>query len=205
MKIHDISLSLNSDTQFYPGETEFSVSLVYQIIKGDGGNSSKLVMSSHAGTHVDTGKHVFNDGEPVDQIDLEKLMGDAVLIDFSDSEVNTIQKGRLNDLDIKNKIVIIKVIDDDMIRKGKLNLHELVNVPEDFSKFLVSKQIKAVAIDSLSYGTTKSHQIMLAEKIPIIEGLNLKGIKEGNYQFICLPLKITGLDGAPARAILMTN
>ena len=70
------------------------------------------------------------------------------------------------------------------------------------AKFLAHKKVRAVGIDSLSLGSHDAHQELSVKSIPVIEGLRLKHVVQGQYFLVCLPIKVRGLEAAPARAIL---
>jgi arylformamidase len=81
-------------------------------------------------------------------------------------------------------------------------------VAPDAARYLVERGVRTVGVDYLSVGAfreasgTETHRVLLGAGIWIIEGLNLADIEPGNYELICLPLRLVGSDGAPARAIL---
>ena len=79
----------------------------------------------------------------------------------------------------------------------------------DGAEYLVSLGVKLVGVDYLSVeqfhsGHHRTHRTLLERGIVIVEGLDLSAIAPGRYAFTCLPLRLEGLDGAPARAVLMT-
>ena len=84
---------------------------------------------------------------------------------------------------------------------------EFVALSPDAAQFLVDHNIKLVGIDYLSIAPFKqsrpTHQILLGNEVVILEGVDLSAVPSGNYMLYCLPLKLVGVDGAPARAILV--
>jgi arylformamidase len=85
---------------------------------------------------------------------------------------------------------------------------DFVALNAESARWIVNSRIKLIGIDYLSiqmFKDTKSltHRILLEAGVIILEGLNLQAVKPGIYQLICLPLKLAGRDGAPARAILI--
>ena len=84
---------------------------------------------------------------------------------------------------------------------------DFVHVSMDGAEYLVRRGIAAVGIDSLGIqkfhsGNMKVHEVFLRKKIPVFEGLNLKGVPAGRYLFVGLPLKLE-TEAAPARVILV--
>ena len=76
----------------------------------------------------------------------------------------------------------------------------------DGAAYLAGVGVRTVGIDYLSIGHGDDgpavHRALLGAQILIVEGLNLSGVAPGEYDLVCLPLKIRGSDGAPARALL---
>jgi arylformamidase len=79
---------------------------------------------------------------------------------------------------------------------------DFISIAEDAASYLASLNTLAVGIDYLSAGSPETHRTLLGAGAVIVEGVNLSGISEGRYELLCLPLKIVGGDGAPARALL---
>ena len=86
-------------------------------------------------------------------------------------------------------------------------MHDSRQIEQAAAEWLVRRGIKLVGVDYLSVAPWKesvpTHTILLKAGIVVVEGLNLTGVKAGTYEFICLPLKLVGSDGAPARAVLV--
>ena len=84
---------------------------------------------------------------------------------------------------------------------------DFVYISKEAAAFLADRQVQTVGVDYLSVGGffkdgVETHQLLLGAQIWVIEGLNLSKIKPGKYELACLPIKILGSDGAPARAVL---
>jgi arylformamidase len=80
----------------------------------------------------------------------------------------------------------------------------------DGAQYLVDKGVELVGIDYLSIeqfhsGHHRTHRTLLEKGVVIVEGLDLSEPPPGDYEFFCLPLKLEGLDGAPARAVLIKS
>ena len=207
-RIFDVSMSLKSGGVTYPGNPPISITAQQAISQGAGANVSRLDLGSHTGTHVDAPKHFFDDGAGVDSLALDVLVGSARLIAFADS-VTSIGEAELRAHDLTGVTrVLFKTRNSAWLASGSAEFHpDYTYVAPDGAAYLVSKGIKLVGVDYLSVeqfhsGHHKTHRTLLERGVVIVEGLVLSEPPAGDYDFVCLPLKLAGLDGAPARAIL---
>ena len=207
-RIFDVSMSLKSGGVIYPGNPPISITAQQAISQGAGANVSRLDLGSHTGTHVDAPKHFFDDGAGVDSLALDVLVGSARLIAFADS-VTSIGEAELRAHDLTGVTrVLFKTRNSAWLASGSAEFHpDYTYVAPDGAAYLVSKGIKLVGVDYLSVeqfhsGHHKTHRTLLERGVVIVEGLVLSEPPAGDYDLVCLPLKLAGLDGAPARAIL---
>ena len=201
-KVYDISLPLYQGMLVYPNNTEFRA----RPIQSRTSLSSEITMGSHAGTHVDAPRHVFPNGVGVDALEVKNLIGDCRVLDMTHAKkvisLQDLQKARIK----KGERIIVKTRNSK--RAFKNFYTDYVYLDGEAAEYLASKNIKLFGIDYLSVKQKGSednrpHTALLKKKIPIFEGLDLSKIKAGKYFFIGLPLRFKGLDGAPARAVLM--
>ena len=185
-----------------PVEIEYALS----IERGDAANVSKISMGSHTGTHMDAPLHFIENGISIDQMPLAATMGRARVIEISDPE--SIKPAELEPHNIQ--------LDERILFKTRNSTHnwecdtfvkDFVYVSKEAADYLAKAQVQTVGVDYLSVGGfykdgPETHHALLSAGIWIIEGLNLSQIEPGEYELICLPLKVRGRDGAPARAIL---
>ena len=209
MRIHDISVSLRSGGVIYPGNPPISITAQQAISQGAGANVSRLDMGSHTGTHVDAPKHFFDDGAGVDVMPLDVLVGPARLIAFPDS-VMSIGEPELRAHDLTGVTrVLFKTRNSAWLASGTSEFHpDYTYVAPDGAAYLASLGVKLVGVDYLSVeqfhsGHHRTHRTLLERSIVIVEGLLLSDVAAGDYELCCLPIKIAGLDGAPARAVLV--
>jgi arylformamidase len=206
-RIHDISIPVQSGGLTYPGNPEIVIEPQQAISQGAGANVSRISFGSHTGTHVDAARHFFDDGQTVDKIPLERFVGPALLIVVDDSllSVGAADLERQN-IDGQTRILIrtrnSSFLDDQTFHR------DYTFLTPDGAEYLASKGVELVGVDYLSIeqfhsGHHRTHRILLEKKIVIVEGLSLGGITAGEYDFVCMPLRLEGLDGAPARAILI--
>ena len=192
----------------YPGNPEIDISLQQAIAKGAGANVSTLLFGSHTGTHADAARHFFDDGQPVDQIPLSRLIGPALLIGFDDS-VRAIGADHLRAHDLNGqKRVLLRTRNSSLLANTEFT-RDYTYLAPDGAEYLVEQGIELVGVDYLSIeqfrsGHHRTHRTLLERSVVIVEGLDLSVPAPGQYQFICLPLRIEGCDGAPARAVLVS-
>jgi len=202
MKVIDISLSLHKNTIIYPGNPEVNI----KTIKGKTSTHSEIAMGSHTGTHMDAPKHIFENGDGVDKIDLNKVIGECRVLDMTrlkevisadDFKKEMVKKGERILVKTRNSKRGFKKFYDDYVYLGG-----------EAAEFLAQKKISLFGIDYLSVKKrggldNRPHTELLKNGIVIFEGLDLSKVKPGKYFFVGLPLKLMGLDGSPARAILL--
>ncbi|MGB9609132.1 MAG: cyclase family protein [Minisyncoccia bacterium] len=202
MKIIDISLPIYSKMIVYPGNP----SPEFFEIKTKTSYISRMILGTHTGTHIDAPRHINKKGEGVDKIKLEKLIGSAKVLDLTKVKIS-IQLKDLKKFQIKKGERILAKTSNSL-RGFKKFYNDYIFLSAEAAKFLADKKISLFGIDSLSVKQKGSpdnrpHEYLLKNNIPIFEGLNLSKVKAGNYFFIGLPLNLKGLDGAPARAVLL--
>jgi len=229
-RIIDITVPISPSTPIFPGDPEPSIESVCTIEK-DGCAVSRLSFGSHTGTHVDAPSHVLKDGLAVDSLNLESLMGQAVVLDFSrinGALTDSILDKAYNDLKITESVSILLLKTKSSFREeknseasgfqaGENDKREELEEPPENSVYLdsgaadwiVRKGFKTVGIDSFSVDSLSSenlpaHHTLLSNNVNIVECLDLSSVEAGIYFFLCLPLKIEGCDGAPARALLIS-
>ena len=206
-RIYDISAPVRSGGLVYPGNPEISIELQQAIAKGAGANVSHISFGSHTGTHVDAAKHFFDDGRTVDHIELDRLIGPAVLIAMPD-ELMSVGAADLEGHDLKGqKRVLIRTRNSGFLLQSDFKRDYTFLAP-DGAEYLVSIGVELVGVDYLSIeqfhsGHHRTHRTLLEKDVVIVEGLLLSEPPPGEYDFTCLPLRLEGLDGAPARAILV--
>ena len=206
-RIYDISVPIRSGGLVYPGNPEIDIALQQAMAKGASANVSTIRFGSHTGTHVDASRHFFDDGQPVDKIPLDRLIGPALLVGFSD-DVRSVGAAELREHDLKDHKRILLRTRNSALLSRKEFVNDYTYLAPDGAQYLVDKGVELVGIDYLSIeqfhsGHHLTHRTLLERSVVIVEGLDLSVPPSGEYQFICLPLRIVGCDGAPARAVLI--
>jgi len=207
VKIVDISLPLTTDISAWPGSTGFELTWVDRMETGHECNNSRIACDTHIGTHVDAPFHFVNTGRTVDQIPLELLIGPCRVVylpGLPEIDIETLASLQL-ETDIKR--LLLKTDNSNLwITKAKRFKKNYVYLTENGARWLVQRGISLVGIDYLSIGSfsngVKTHQVLLEANVVVLEGLNLSEVEAGEYELICLPLKLVGAEGAPARVLL---
>lgn len=202
-EIIDISLPLNTQTIIYPGNPKIEL----ETLKSSSGNFlTKITMGSHTGTHIDAPRHVSEQGIPIDQIHLNTFVGQCRVVDCT-SSAGSIKTQDLESKYIqKDERILFKTTNSN---RGFNSFYEdYIFVSPEASAYLAEKEVLLVGIDYLSIKQKGSsdnlpHTNLLNKNIPIIEGIDLSKVEEGEYFLIALPLKFTGIDGSPARVVLL--
>jgi arylformamidase len=191
MRIIDITLPLDTGTPVYPGDPIFVRDLLREAEGGDTYTLSRLTMSSHAGTHVDPPVHFEPGGAAAEAIPLDACIGPALVFDVPAD--GPIPPDALHELPEGTERVLF--------RSGGPPL-DGASLSEDAARSLVRRGVRLTGIDALSVGSPAVHHILLQAGVVILEGLDLAAAPGGPTTLLCLPLKLTGCDGAPARAVL---
>jgi arylformamidase len=206
-RIYDISMPIRTGGLVYPGNPEIEVTLQQAVAKGAGANVSFVRFGSHTGTHADAARHFFDDGQSVDQIPLERLIGPAILLAFDDN-TRAIGAADLRQHELTEHTRVLLRTRNSVLLSQKEFVRDYTYLAPDGAQYLVDKGVELVGIDYLSIeqfhsGLHQTHKTLLGKSVVILEGLNFSAVPAGEYQLICLPLRIEGCDGAPARAVLV--
>ncbi len=209
--IYDISVPVRTGGVVYPGNPPISITAQQAISQGAGANVSRVDVGSHTGTHVDAPKHFFDDGAGVDALALDVLMGPARLIAFTDA-VTSIGEAELRPHVLAGVTrLLMRTRNSAWLASGSTEFHpDYTYLAPDGAAYLAELGVKLVGVDYLSVeqfhsGHHRTHRTLLGRGIIIVEGLMLAEPPPGDYELRCLPLRLEGLDGAPARAVLVSG
>ena len=209
MKIIDISNTIRPSMPVWPGNPPVHLERAESMDRGDAANVSELDMGVHTGTHVDAPIHFVPGGAGAESLDLDVLVGPALVVRLDDS-VDGITAAVLDGCAIPagTQRVLFHTRNSRYWAAGDTQFHEdFVPVEPDGAQWLVDHGVRLVGVDYLSvapFGNgVPTHRILLEAGVIPIEGLNLSGVEPGLYQLVCLPVKLEGGDGAPARTILI--
>ena len=205
MKIYDVTLPLSEGMIVYPGDPPVKIERKTTINKSEAtSNLSLYSFGSHTGTHVDPPLHFIENGVSIDKLPLELLMGRARVVEVTAPRID---EAVLEEFDFTADARVLFKTRNSYLLSGKRFVEDYVCVTPGAARALVSNGIKVVGIDYLSiekFGdeSYETHRTLLGAGTVIIEGLDLREIEPGDYEMICLPLKVKDGDGAPARVVL---
>ena len=202
----DISIPLRDAMVHWPSDPPVSIKRVKNIEQGDTANLSLISMGAHSGTHIDAPIHFLKQGQGVDNIPIDTLVGRARVIEIRDPE--SIKPEELVGHRIRRgERILFKTRNSSHVWQKDEFVEDFVFVADAAADLLVDSGVRLIGVDYLSVGSFKhggsyAHKTLLSGGIWTIEGLNLSKLTPGKYDLVCLPLRIVAGDGAPARAIL---
>ncbi|HWC77825.1 MAG TPA: cyclase family protein [Blastocatellia bacterium] len=205
MKIYDVTVPISRDMIVYPGDPPVKIDRRTTIGKNDAKcNLSRYSFGSHSGTHVDPPFHFIENGITVDQLPMELLLGLARVVEISAA---CLDEAALEEIDLTNDVRVLFKTRNSYLWSQKKFVEDYVYITPGAARTLVSNGIKVVGVDYLSvekYGAPhpETHLTLLEAGTVIIEGLDLREVEPGDYEMLCLPLKVKDGDGAPARVLL---
>lgn len=209
MRTYDITLTISPDLVGWPEDPPVELFKTASIAEGGQANVSRIHMGVHTGTHVDAPYHFIEGGKTVDNLNIDMLTGRAYVLHVRD-DIDLITKEVIENSSIppRTKRVLFKTRNSALWQDGHTDFEtNYVALDPEAAALLIKRGVKLVGVDYLSVATftdtTPTHQVLLQAGVIIVEGLDLSKVDQGRYSLFCLPLKIEGVDGAPARAILV--
>lgn len=195
MKIYDISQELFSSV-VWPGDPAPKKEMLNSIDKGDLINLTAFFMCAHNGTHIDAPSHFIERGKNIDQIDLEKCIGEAFVADF---------EGDVTATDAEKILTKAKKFSDQAAKR--ILLKGKTTVTLDAAKVFAEAEISLIGNESQTVGPEDApmavHKILLGAEIVLLEGVRLDHVSEGVYLLNAAPLNLAGSEGSPCRAVLL--
>jgi arylformamidase len=210
MKIHDVTLSISPKIPVWPGDPAVVLEQVSSMDAGAHDNVSRLACGVHTGTHVDAPHHFMNDHRTVEALSLEILVGPAYVVQIPEDvkiiDAEVLEKAKIP---AGTERLLLKTSNSKLWEQSDMEFFTgFVGVSADGADWLVKHAVKLIGIDYLSvapyHQSIPTHRTLLGAGMIVVEGINLSGISPGEYQLFCLPLKLVGSDGAPARTILLS-
>jgi len=207
MQIHDISMQISPDMPVYKGREEKRPRFKTVATHQDGSaHETEITLNLHTGTHLDAPLHMLAEGSDISYLDGKELIAPCQVFDLTSVE-DKITATDLADLELKpNHYYLLKTRNSE---PDFLNKHpeEFIYLAESGAEVIAAASPIGVGIDSLGIERAQpehpTHKTLLGNGIIIIEGLRLQEIEAGDYKLILAPLKIAGVEGAPARAFLL--
>ncbi len=203
MEYFDVSVPIVDGMIHYAGNPPVHVTRVQSIDEGADASLTAIDLGAHSGTHVDAPAHFLRGGAGVETLPLEVLIGPAEVIDAT-AATSALDLVTLRDLELPptgTERVIFKTRNSQLWERDDFT-RDFVRLDGPAAELMIERGARLLAIDYLSIGNEDAHRALLSAGVVCLEGLDLRRIQPGSYQLICLPLKISGSDGAPARAVL---
>jgi len=150
--------------------------------------------------------HFLREGKGLDAMPFAATIGRARVIEIQDPE--SIKPEELDPHGLRRGERVLFKTQNSARRWSSEDFNEdFVYVSQEAARYMAGRAIQTVGVDYLSVGGFRkdgeeTHQALLEAEIWVIEGLDLSEVEPGEYELICLPVKIERSDGAPARAIL---
>lgn len=197
MKIYDISQEVFT-CQVYPGDPEPKKIILESMEKGDLYNLTAFSMCAHNGTHIDAPYHFIKDGKTVDKIDLQAFVGKAFVVEWQgvitgDDAIKIIKKAKEQNAESAKRILI----------KGKAEVSlEASKVFALSGILLLGSELQTVGSENAPMAV---HLALLGGNVVLLEGIRLAEVAEGVYFLSAAPLNLSGADGSPCRALLITD
>ena len=209
MPIYDVTVPIRAGMPIYEGDPNVDIASWSALAKGNSSNVSFLHFGAHTGTHVDAPAHFIEGGRKIDALSLETLIGPARVIRVPD-ELNEIGSDFLAECDLNGvERVLFHTRNSGFWNEGFRK--DFTHLLPEAAEMLVELGVTLVGTDYLSIekfhsGHHRTHLTLLSRNVVIVEGLNFSDVPAGDYELICLPLRLAdgAGDGAPARVVLRT-
>ncbi len=206
--MYDISVGVSPEIPVWPGDPPVVLERVKSLENGDEANISRIQSGVHVGTHIDAPIHFVEGGATVDAIPLKSLLGRAYVVDLRKADVLDAAALESARIPPRTRRLLFKTRNSELWTSGESSFQrDFVAVDASGAEWLVKKGVKLVGVDYLSVAPFNdggpTHRILLEAGVVVVEGLNLARVSKGRYTLYCLPVKLMGSDGAPARAVLV--
>jgi arylformamidase len=196
VQIIDVSVPLREGMVTYPGDPVVQVELAASIADGDPVNLTRVDLGLHSGTHVDAPRHFLDGAAGVDELPLDALIGPCVVVEAPDLTLESVAC-----VPADAERVLFKTPNSELWTRDEF-AEEFVRLDGEGAGLLVERGLRLVGVDYLSVGDEAAHHALLEAGVIPVEGLDLRGVEPGAYELVCLPLRVVGADGAPARVVL---
>jgi arylformamidase len=207
----DISVSLREDLPVWPSDPPVTMPPQSRIADGAGANITRLGIGTHTGTHVDAEWHFIDDGQRLEALTPDRLIGPCYVADLTHCTSHiTADDLASAGIPAGTSRVILKTTNSDLWTTSPTQFQKTyIGIAPDGAEWLVEQGFDFVGIDYHSVEPFKgggvTHRIILGAGLIILETVDLRSVESGSYTLYCLPLRVDGYDGAPCRAVLGTT
>jgi arylformamidase len=199
-QIIDLSVPVSPSTVTWKDEAPPVIERVSSI-EADGYNLSRLVLGTHTGTHIDAPLHFIEGGGSVGAIALGALIGPVLVVDARDVAEEIDAQLVEREVSAGCERVLFATRNSELWKEPGFR-SDFVGISPEAASLLVERGARLVGIDYLSVGSAEAHRELLSHGVVLLEGLDLTNVAAGSYRLAVLPLRVAGVDGAPARAVL---
>ena len=202
----DVTVPIRVGMAIWPGNATLQIECHHSIIQGEGNSNSTIHMGAHTGTHMDAPLHFLDNHKSIDQMPFDAAIGPARVIEIRDTE--SIKPEELKQYNIqRGERILFKTRNSQTCWQTDTFVENFVYITKEAARLLADSGVILIGIDYLSVGGFKqdlveTHRTLLGADIWLIEGLDLSGVSAGNYDLICLPLKLVQAEASPVRAVL---
>ncbi|MFN2298541.1 MAG: cyclase family protein [Anaerolineales bacterium] len=205
-KIIDVSMDIHPGMLVWEGDDEVELRRTEKMEDGAHANVSRIRCSVHTGTHVDAPLHFIDGGESVDRIPLAVLIGPAWVADIPARRHISAEYLEKAGIPGGTERLLMKTRNSRFLDTQTQFRSDFTGLNESGAQWILSKGIRLVGNDYLSVAsrdqTGPVHRLLLEAGVVLVEGISLREVPAGACRFYCLPLKLAGSDGAPARAAI---
>ncbi len=202
----DISRPVREGMAVWPGDPPTRLRRVQDMAAGDACTVTAIEMCAHAGTHLDAPSHYLPDGPDIAAMPVETGVGPARVIAVADPRAITPDELAGHAIR-RGERLLFKTANSTRPPATDAFSPDFVHVTAEAARFLAGRKVRLVGIDAPSVGAVggdgdEVHRLLLAAGVWLLEGLDLSRAFPGPVRLVCLPLRIPGADGAPARAVV---
>jgi len=205
----DISLPVVDGMVHWFGDPAVKIHLIAQIgINNAPCNVSHLSMTAHTGTHMDGPIHFMKNGRGLEDLPLDAVIGPCRVLELQSKNSVSVEDLKPHNLGRGERILLKTANSTKSWALQPTFDKDFIYISKEAAQYIVDCGVRTIGVDYLSVGGfykdgVETHHALLGAEVWIIEGLVLAHVKPGNYDLICLPVKISNrADGAPARAVL---
>jgi arylformamidase len=205
-RIYDVTRTLRPGMATWPGEPGPEVTMIKEMAAGHAADVSHLSLGVHTGTHVDAPGHFIPGAAGVESLPLAALVGPARVVAIEHARAIGVEELERAGLDGIER-VLFRTSNSDEWSESEFR-EDFVYLEPEAARWLVERGARLVGVDYLSVEAFSApdpltHRTLLGAGVVIVEGLDLREVAPGDYLLSCLPLKLAGADGAPARVFLL--
>lgn len=203
MALHDVSIPIRPGMIIYDGNPGVEIELDSAIARGATANVSRVRMGAHTGSHIDGPSHFYDERPGADSLPLEAMIGPATVVELDGLGAGPVDAPALEAAGVPEGVerLLLKTPNSQLWSREEFS-RDFVRLDGSGAEWALDRGLRLIGIDYLSIGDPDAHLALLGAGVVALEGLDLRAIAPGEYDLLCLPLRLIGTDGAPARVVL---